>query len=52
MKNLLMKCIETFLIVIFLISKSFKWHNYSKFYQWESISHKQNLHGFLNQSHV
>jgi hypothetical protein len=27
MKNLLVKCIESFLLYIFLIFKSFKWHD-------------------------
>jgi hypothetical protein len=31
MKNLLVKCIETFLVYIFLIKKSFQWHDYYKF---------------------
>jgi hypothetical protein len=31
MKNLLMKCIETFLIYIYLAFQSFKWCDYYKF---------------------
>jgi len=50
-KNLLVKCIETFLIYVF---KNFKWHYCYKFYLLESISHyfKYILHGFFYQSHV
>ncbi len=38
-KNWLMKCIDIFLIYIFLIFRNFKWHDCYKFYPWESISH-------------
>jgi hypothetical protein len=31
MKNLLVKCIEVFLIYIILIFKSFKWHDFYRF---------------------
>jgi hypothetical protein len=30
-KNLLVKCIEIFLMYIFLIFQSFKWHDHYKF---------------------
>jgi hypothetical protein len=38
MKNLLLKCIETFLIYIFNLKK-IKWHDCYKFSPWEFISH-------------
>jgi hypothetical protein len=54
MKNLLMKCIETFLIFIFLIKKFVNDVIVIHFILGSPfhIFFKKNLHGFFDQSHV
>jgi hypothetical protein len=55
MKNLLMKCIEAFLIYIILIFKKFKLRDYYRFLFLKvhfTLKKFNLLHGFSYQSHV